>query len=324
MRRDSRPKWVVHADWGTGANKRQVARAVRRDDGTFLALAPQPFGADGHSDALSRLGIPAEDRAGGVIAGFDFTIGLPARYAAAVGITSFRHAVARFGTAEWTSFFDVACVPDEISLHRPFYPMRSGSRGEVSWAHLEAGLGIERSELTRVCEAAGGESLFWTLGGRQVGKAALHGWRTLLQPLLAGSEPSVALWPFDGTLADLAQQFAVVIAETYPAVFYKRFRFADLSPPVWSKRRGEDRRAKGSALLAAADRIPVTLDPELEALVSAGFGHQPGGEDSFDAVVGLLGMIDVIEGGGPTELFPDETVRSVEGWMLGLPVPPRT
>ena len=48
----------------------------------------------------------------------------------------------------------------------------------------------------------------------------------------------------------------------------------------------------------------------------------PGGEDPFDAVAGLFGMVNVLLGrraaGVPGR---DEAVRRVEGWILGLAAP---
>ena len=73
--------------------------------------------------------------------------------------------------------------------------------------------------------------------------------------------------------------------------------------------------------------MEVVLNPELFEAMRDGFGspalaipHGPGdnhGEDRFDAVVGLFGMLNVVLGrrdpGDPT----DETIRSIEGWILG-------
>ena len=65
-------------------------------------------------------------------------------------------------------------------------------------------------------------SLFWTLGPNQVGKAAIIGWRDVLTPAL-GSDKSVVLWPFDGSLDQLLKPGNVVIVETYPAECYGWF-----------------------------------------------------------------------------------------------------
>ena len=55
-----------------------------------------------------------------------------------------------------------------------------------------------------------------------------------------------------------------------------------------------------------------------------GFSDDINGEDEFDAVVGLLGMIAVVTGamesGEPTD---DAPVTSVEGWILGR-MPPHS
>ncbi len=52
--------------------------------------------------------------------------------------------------------------------------------------------------------------LFWTLGGNQVGKGAISGWREIIVPRL----DEIGLWPFDASLADLASSKPVIVAET--------------------------------------------------------------------------------------------------------------
>ena len=60
----------------------------------------------------------------------------------------------------------------------------------------------------------------WTLGGNQVGKAAISGWRELLAPARrAGID--VGRWPFDGALAALLSTRRFVVAETYPGEVYE-------------------------------------------------------------------------------------------------------
>lgn len=55
----------------------------------------------------------------------------------------------------------------------------------------------------------------------------------------------------------------------------------------------------------------------LEATITDGFGLDKTGEDRFDAVVGLLGMIDVVER-RRTEGAPEEDdITTWEGWILG-------
>jgi hypothetical protein len=73
---------------------------------------------------------------------------------------------------------------------------------------------------------------------------------------------------------------------------------------------------------AVARALGVDLSPELVAMVEDGFGASATGEDAFDAVVGLLGTIDVVRGHRPAD--PPASVAdacTVEGWILGLGPP---
>jgi hypothetical protein len=313
------PRVVAHADWGVGAAKRWVAVASLGPRGHYRALAPRPVGDDG--GVLERLGVPGGP-AGGVVLGFDFPIGLPRRYAELVGIGDFRRALDGFGRGRWEEFYQVAAAAEQISLYRPFYPLTPGAKGERARWHLHRALGLRAEELLRRCDRQGAEALFWTLGGRQVGKAAIDGWRSVLVPALRDPALRVALWPFDGGLGELVAGGGVVVAETWPRECYRHLgvSFAPApGSPHPSKRRQADRRRNGPVLLAWAAATGTELAPELAAAVADGFGPAPGGEDPFDAVAGLFGMVNVLLGrraaGVPGE---DGAVRRVEGWILGL------
>jgi hypothetical protein len=101
----------------------------------------------------------------------------------------------------------------------------------------------------------------------------------------------------------------VVVAETYPAEYYRWFFNAGL---IKTKR--ESRRQAGSSLLTWASSLSVSLAPELQCAIEDGF---PEGDDAFDAVVGLFGMLDVLlQRRAPGE--PEESgIRQVEGWIFG-------
>ena len=124
-------------------------------------------------------------RDGPILAGFDFPIGLPAAYAKQAGIEDFATALAGFGQGRWRDFYEVAAQPEQIALTRPFYPARPGGR---SRRQLVDGLRLETwHSLHRRCDGAtaGRQAacpMFWTLGGNQVGKAMIVGWRDLLAP----------------------------------------------------------------------------------------------------------------------------------------------
>lgn len=314
------PRVVAHADWGVGAAKRWVAVALLGPTGGYRALAPRSVGRDG--SVLQRLGVPDGDGRGGVVLGFDFPIGLPRAYAELVGIGDFRPALAGFGEGRWVSFYEVAATREQVGLYRPFYPSTPGVKGERARSHLYEALGLGAGELLRRCDRPGTEALFWTLGGRQVGKAALDGWRSVLAPTLRDPEPDVALWPFDGELGELVARRGVVVAETWPRECYRHLgiSFAPTpGSPHPSKRRQADRRRNAPALLAWAAATGTELAPELAAAIADGFGPGPGGEDPFDAVAGLFSMVNVLLGRRPAGVpAGDGAVRRVEGWILGL------
>src|SRR5262245_9792387 len=87
--------------------------------GLFRAEAPEPVGEP--QTLISRL----RERAGAkarVLLGFDFPIGVPKSYAAIASIDSFPTFLRRLGTEQASNFFRAADEPNEISVHRPFYP----------------------------------------------------------------------------------------------------------------------------------------------------------------------------------------------------------
>src|SRR5436309_4899624 len=164
--------------------------------------------------------------------------------------------------------------------------------------HLLNALGLDSvDDLLRQCdrphEARGAAcSFFWTLGRNQVGRAAIVGWRDMLAPALRGGDVDVALWPFDGELRSLIGQHACVIAETYPAECSVQLGLA--AGLRWSKRKQGDRRTKATRLLSwSSDRL-ITWTDALASAIYDGFGSSGDGEDRFDALIGLLGMVDVV------------------------------
>ena len=309
----SLPRLVAHADWGTTAAKRQMAIAVR-DDGYYYLLPPEPVGD------LYELPPRLKECAGAnetTLLGLDFPIGLPATYAAAAGICDFLDALPRFGSGEWRGFYEVAGTADQISVHRPFYPARPGGS---SHEQLVKGLGLGAADdLYRRCERStpdrgAASSLFWTLGAKQVGKAAISGWRDLLAPGLAEYGINFAIWPFAGTLRDLIRERSFVVVESYPAEAYRHLGFPRSG---WSKRDSSERRTRGMEILAWAAQRPVVCDGRLVEQIQSGFGDGPDGEDPFDAVVGLLLMIDVVLNYRSEGAPQDDVVRRVEGWIFG-------
>jgi len=159
---------------------------------------------------------------GTAVVGFDFPIGIPTRYASLIGVTEFKPFLLGLGKGDFSDFYRVCETADEISKYRPFYPQRPGGKKLI---HLLSALGLNCiDDLRRRCELGyagrnAASPLFWTLGAKQVGKAAISGWRDVIVPALRNDRP-VVLWPFDGSLGDLLKLGNVVVVETYPAECY--------------------------------------------------------------------------------------------------------
>ena len=313
-----------------------MARATWAGDGCYAAHVPEP--ADEPGTLIRRL-LADAGPGGCILLGFDFPIGLPARYAGRAGVRNFLDLLPKLGQGEWSDFYAVAERPGQISLIRPFYPLRSGPKGQTRLSHLLDGLGLESADdLRRRCERArpgrrAACPLFWTVGGQQVGKASICGWKEVLGPALS-SGADVAIWPFVGPLDKLYHPGRAVIAETYPAEFYTHlgvsFKRAGLgaspkdklvcpsrSPLRSGKRVQKDRAANARVLLAWARDARVRLSPALRAEMREGFGALKHGEDRFDAAVGLMGMLNVVLRRRPPGDPGDKRVRKIEGWILG-------
>ena len=314
------PSVIAHADWSLRPRKRWVAIA-RLDEKGDVYRVSEPEVVGDTSTLLGRLASQARAHRP-VLVGFDFPIGVPAAYAETAGVESFPALVSELGAGVWADFYRVAESPAQISVHRPFYPQRPGG---TSQEHLVAKLGVrDIGQLLRVSDRRtptrrAACCLFWTLGGNQVGKAALVGWREILAPALDDSALNLGLWPFDGKLSDLLESRTLIVAETYPTEFYDHIGIALAGG---ESKRDQTTRASHAEAFRAWLKEPeiserVLFAAEAEEAVRVGFGTDKQGEDRFDAFVGVVGMLNIVlgrrEAGWPT----DSHRRAVEGWMLG-------
>jgi hypothetical protein len=305
------PEFVAHADWGTDPRKRQVALAELLPDGSYLIANLGQANQLGISSGDLRTALSAgKSTSGRLLAGFDFPIGLPLPYAALVGVTTFPDFLNEIGKKPFHEFARAAATRSEITPYRPFYPQRpGGTRRE----HLYVGLGLQSAEIRRLCEGNDAETVFWTLGGKQVGKAALAGWQ-----LFAASVEEIRFWPFNGSLdALLSEPNALVVAETYPREFYRYIKSAAPLSAPWSKTRQIDRLLWIPRLLEWAEGLGIRWAPDVLGRVRSGLSPNRNGEDEFDAVVGIVGMIAVLRGTIATGEPDNVAVTTVEGWILG-------
>ena len=152
-----------------------------------------------------------------------------------------------------------------------------------------------------------------------MGKAAITGWRDLLAPALT-AEPPAAVWPFSGQLEDLLRPGRLVLAECYPGEYYHHLGVSFSIPRRGTrsgKRVQEEHRHNAGALRSWAEQNGVALSEALRAGILDGFGPAPGGEDAFDALIGLFGMLNVVLANRPPGEPEDEEIRRLEGGILG-------
>lgn len=308
---------IIHADWGSDPRKRWmcVAKRVRL---SYEVNAPEPVGElETFWERITALA-----GGGSAVVGFDFPIGLPRSYAHNAGVSSFVDALGRFGEGEWKQFYELSEQQSQISLQRPFYPFRPGG---TMLAHLIEGLALsDGPELLRRCERktknrGPASPLFWTLGSKQVGRAAIIGWRDIVAPGLADESLQLKIWPFHGSIKDLVGSGTVVVAETYPA---EACLHLGLSPPgrKWAKTSQHGRQSQSGKIFSWAQRRRINFTENLAAMILDGFGTGKGADDPFDAVLGALSILEVTLGfraeGNPS----DNSVSKIEGWILGQEV----
>ncbi|ATR19971.1 Methyltransferase [Roseomonas mucosa] len=307
---------AAHADWSVNPGKRWFTGARRTGPGGWLATAPRPVG----EPAAWAAALLAEGPT--VALGLDLPLGLPRAYARARPEPDFP-AFLR-GLARQPGFWRVAETVAEVSAGSPFYPAR-GMRGMTRLEHALA-LGMaDASGLCRLCDLAtaerpAGAPLFWTLGANQTGKAAISAWRDWLVPALSAGAP-YRLWPFEGGLHGLLAPGRAVLAEVYPAECLRHLGLR-LSG---SKRDRTVRLRVLPELREAMARLGVRPDAPLAEAMADGFGADAAGEDRFDSLLGLLGLIGVLDGIRPDFVPDDPWVRHWEGWVLGqtsLPAAP--
>lgn len=297
------PSLVVSADWGTRDRSRWSSNA-RRQGEVYVVEAPRRVG---NAEAWFRELLDLAEWSS-VLVGVDSPIGVPMAWAAAMGRSTFRDVLAAAGTGDMLEFF----IPsDEPRLEKPFYPRTAAGSEKVKLARALGVPGLEA--LLRTCDQATSdraraECLFWLVGPKQVGRAAISLWQTLLQPNLH----RLRLWPFEGDLWQVARPGKLGLCEIYPA--------ESLTHVVPKESRGSkklrDARARMCGAIQLRD-LPIAFSHSCVLGMANGFDS----EDAFDSFVGLLSMLLVVlgerEADSSSRAIADAN-REIEGWILGL------
>ncbi len=304
----SRFNIIIHSDWSVHERKRWSAIASRTSNGWKID-AVAPFAELSHVlfDNKSQL----------ILAGFDFPIGIPEFWYKAANIDDFPAFLIAAKNGKLDQVFSVAELESEISYERPFYPNNVGKKGEKKKIHLLQKFGLSSDkELFRQCEKStvnrsAASPLFWTIGAKQVGKAALSGWKEVLIPLLDGG---AILWPFQEILFNKSS-VGIVLVETYPAEYYDNFE-QDLMKNR-SKRNQEDRKKACHSIEKWLRHRAISVSEIVKENIISGFGSQNDGEDQFDAFVGLCAMLDVALGNRVAIPSVQPNSLDREGWIFG-------
>jgi hypothetical protein len=293
---------LVHSDWSVSPKKRWTATAVRSSSGWSVACLQQT-----PVDLVDYL----FDFSGHTLAGFDFPIGLPLFYSTSAGL-DFRELISDASSARLRRFLTPVETLFDVSIDQPFYRKHpKGGRHLV----LCQRLGCETiDDLLRECDKktkirSRAEAIFWTVGAKQVGKAALAGW---CEVLIAAVAQGASVWPFDGPLSSLVSN-RLTIAETYPAEAYQHIGMAR----TIRKRSQTGRKAAADIMIEWSARHDVTFAEPIKAKILSGFGEGKDGEDPFDAVAGLCGMIEVADGRRAEAPHSEKCIKREEGWILG-------
>jgi hypothetical protein len=295
---------LVHSDWSVSPQKRWTATAVHSSQGWLVVCLEQTPPSDNFVDYLFNC-------SGHTLAGFDFPIGLPSFYTMKTGL-SLRDLILNPSSDRAKRFLTPVETLFDISPDQPFYRKhpKGGRHGDLLRG-IECG---SICDLLRECDKRTSnrlraESIFWTVGAKQVGKAALAGWREMLVSALARG---AGLWPFDGPLSSLARN-KLTIAEPYPAEAYQHIGMAK----TIKKRSQAGRKAAGATMIEWAAKRDVSFAEYIKMKILSGFGEGEDGEDPFDAVAGLCGMIEVADGRRAEGPCTDKSMKPGEGWILG-------
>jgi len=276
------------------ARERRVLAAVdmaSRDAGLALWVRP----AERHGGARLHVGRAARERLSAILdgrgrpaplVGLDAPLGVPEAWAERVGLPSFRALLCDPPAHLAGRFARPARTLEEVAPERPFMVPAAGVRRAAWPARL--GLGDGAAVLRRCDRLAGAHPLFWCVGPRQVGRAALRAWREFLAPRWCAG--TIALWPFDGPLDRLLAGDRPVVAEIYPSLVRRRFDSGRVA------------------------RARVRFGEALAARLRAVAEHRRPRRDRDDAAFGLIALEEALA--GRVEAPGEPAVRRLEGWIL--------
>jgi len=267
------PIGLLCADWSVAPERRAACEALPRRTGWVAdAVRPPLGGLD--LDALLRRAEALRDATGHpVLVGIDAALGLPLAFGRRMGAGSFPEALRLL--ADRGALDAEAASPAEWGIERPFFRVPPGQGALTRFEERAGGRGGMLRQIERV---VGGKSAFVLSGiPGSVGSGSRALWRELARETPRPGSPR--LWPFDGDLAGLLADGAVVLGEMYP-----RAAAADLDLGALRKGRSADRVAALRRLASSAWLRERRV--ELRGLEEAGRN-----EHGFDALLATLALV---------------------------------
>lgn len=281
---------ILSVDWSGAIEERAQRQAIWRCVATTTGRGLQVEALENgltREETIRWLIRIGEDRPRMLI-GLDFAFSLPMGYVA--------HRLGK-DRETWVDVVEWCVLEGETVLKEcppPFWG-RAGSRRPREDELAQHGLRSLLRETERLAGSA--KPVFQLAGPGSVGTGTLRG----IPWLMTLREAGFAIWPFDRP----AERRPTVV-EIYPRLFSRHVRKSN------PKARDEHLRTLRSDHMVS---IPART---LERAV--------GSDDAFDALVGAVGMWEVLRDGGfasyPQALFTDPRVQA-EGWIWGVPGQPR-
>jgi hypothetical protein len=290
----------IGIDWSGAAGEYQAGiqiAEIDRDTKRLRLVRPKGQSQWSRQSVLDFITAASDGR---TLVGFDFAFSLPWNS----GLASLPACFAGLSGARqlWT-FIDDFCS-DMPFLHAgpiwqaqesPFRPfIKFWSRANEYQGDLFNGGQLRKTE---VAAQAGGlrPKSVYRLAGHQVGAGSFAGMR-LLNRVARAQKSEIAIWPFESIAAA-----RVVIAEIYPAAFY---RLAHCSRPT-------PKQVKSGAHAGIASAALSLFGARYDRRI-------PDSIDAIDALISAAAMMRLAQNPALLGTFDDPDISGNEGWIFGI------
>jgi hypothetical protein len=290
----------IGIDWSGAAGEYQagIQVAEANKDTKRLQLVRSPRGS--HWSRQSVLDFITSETDQRTLVGFDFAFSLPWNR----DLESLPVCFSGLEGARqlWTLIDDFCndmpflhAGPIWQSQESPFRPfIKFWSRASEYQGDLFNGGQLRRTEIAAKASGLRPKSVY-RLAGHQVGAGSFAGMR-LLNRIAQAQSTGVAIWPFDEI-----ETANVVVAEIYPAAFYRLANYSRPSP----------RQVEAGAHQAIAADVFKFFEARYDERI-------PDSIDAIDALTSAAAMMRLAQSPGLLAPFDDPDVSCNEGWIFGV------